>query len=192
MDDDRPGDVTRLLAAMRNRTPGAADELLPIVYGELRRLAESLLSAERGGHTLQPTALVHEVYLKLVGQQSVGWRDEAQFVGVAAQAMRRVLIDHARKRRAERRGGGTLRRTPLDDLVETLERQSEDLPALDDALTRLAAFDAQKARIVELRFFGGFSVEETARALGVARRAVERDWTLARAWLRGEIHKRGA
>jgi RNA polymerase sigma factor (TIGR02999 family) len=186
-----PGDVTRLLAAVSDGSPEAVNQLLPMVYDELRRLAAGYFQAENPGHTLQPTALVHEAYLKLVDQRTAGWQDRMQFFGVAAQAMRRILVDHARTRRAGKRDPGG-KRVPLDDAVACLEERAEDLVAVDEALARLARFDERKARVVELRFFGGLTVEDTANVLGVSGRTVEREWTLARAWLRGEVTRSDA
>jgi RNA polymerase sigma factor (TIGR02999 family) len=184
-----PGEVTRLLAAISDPSsvdPKAVNRLLPLVYDELRRLAGAYFQTERRGHTLQPTALVHEAYLKLVDQRTAGWRDRNQFFGVAAQAMRRILVDHARGRRAAKRHSGG-ERVPLDDVVAYLEERVEDLVTLDEALAQLARTDEQKARVVELRFFASLTVEETAEVLGLSRRTVERNWTFARAWLRGEV-----
>jgi RNA polymerase sigma factor (TIGR02999 family) len=200
-----PGDVTLLLeAAERGGEDGrrAVAALLPVVYQELRRLAGAYLQGERAGHTLQPTALVHEVFVKLAGQDRAGWKSREQFLGVAAQAMRRILCDHARIRNAQKRGGG---RGPLsgsndtqaqpdqvlalDEAAEVFEQRAIDLPALDDALERLAALDERKARVVELRFFAGLSVEETGRVLNLPVRTIERDWTTARAWLRAELEQ---
>ena len=181
-----PGEATRLLVAVADGDAGAVGELLPLVYDELRRLAAACLQGERPGHTLQPTALVHEAYLKLVDQRTAGWQDRMQFLGVAAKAMRRILVDYARSHRAAKRGG-SWERAPLDDAVVHAGGRAENLVALDDALVRLARFDEQKARVVELRFFGGLTVAEVAEVLGVSHRTVERDWTLAKAWLRGEV-----
>jgi RNA polymerase sigma factor (TIGR02999 family) len=180
------GDVTRLLEAAAGGSRSAIDELLPVVYEELRRMAAAQLNSERAEHTLQATALVHEAYLKLVDQRTAGGTSRAQFFGVAAQAMRRVLVDHARGRGRVKRGGGR-GKTALDEAVVMLEERAEDLVALDEALGRLAAIDPQKGRVVELRFFAGFSAQETADLLGLSLRTVERDWTMARAWLRGQV-----
>jgi RNA polymerase sigma-70 factor, ECF subfamily len=193
------GDVTLLLeAAGRGGEDGrrAVAALLPVVYQELRRLAAGYLKGERTGHTLQPTALVHEVFVKLAGQDRAGWKSRDQFLGIAAQAMRRILCDHARIRNAQKRGGGQARSVPgdeaaaLDEASELFEQRAIDLAALDEALDRLAALDERKARVVELRFFAGLSVEETARALDQPVRTIERDWTTARAWLRAQLQPR--
>jgi len=174
-------DVTRLLEAMNDGDPEAGDRLIPIVYDELRRLATAYMRRERGGHTLQPTTLVHEAYLKLVDQRSVLWQGRSHFFGIAAQAMRRILVDHARRRTASRRGGG--RRDTLLDDYPAPEENPLDLISLDVALEQLMRVDARQARTVELRFFGGLSVEETARVLGVSQVTVKRDWRHAKAWL---------
>ncbi len=165
---------------------GLSDELFPAVYQELRELADRYLSAEAAEHTLQPTALVHEVYLRLIGQEDGGWQSRAQFFCVAARAMRHLLIDHARRRRAAKRGSDR-RRLCIDEIAEPGRERSEYLIALDDALKELAAMDPQLGRLVELRFFGGLSIEETAEALGVSPTSVKRLWTVARGWLHREI-----
>src|SRR5262245_29869225 len=175
-----------LLEAAAAGNKAALDDLAPAVYAELRRMAADQISAERAGHTLQPTALVHEAYLRLVDQRTVGWKSRSQFFCLAAQAMRRILVDHARTRGRLKRGGDR-ERTPLDGVVGVLEERAEDLVALDEALGRLAAIDPQKARVVELRFFAGLTSQQTADLLSVSLRTVERDWTMARAWLRGQI-----
>jgi RNA polymerase sigma factor (TIGR02999 family) len=164
----------------------ALDQLLPLVYDELRRLAEAYMRREFKSHTLQPTALVHEAYLRLVDQQDVQWQNRAQFLGVAAQMMRRILVDHARRRRAAKRDSGGIKVT-LDKAVSVSDERDLDLVALDDALMGLAAIDAQKERIVELRFFGGLNVEETAEVLKVSPRTIDRQWRLARAFLYNEL-----
>ena len=186
MEDSSQGEVAQLLRAAQSGNRGAVEQLLPIVYAEMRRLASAYLREERSGHTLQPTALVHEAFIKLVGQESAGWRDAGQFFGVAAQAMRRILVDHARTKKAAKRGGGRSV-TPLDETVNLLEERALDLVALDEALTELRDLDERKGRVVELRFFAGLTIEDTAKALGVTTRTVERDWTLAKAWLRGRV-----
>ena len=173
-------DVTRLLLHLSNGRPAAADELLPLVYAELRNMAARLLRSERPDHTLQPTALVHEAYLRLVDQRVDTWQNKAHFLGIAAQAMRRILIDHARRRRATKRGGA---RVTLDDDMAAVTGPSLDLLALDTALQELAALDPRQGQVVELRFFGGLTLEETAEVLGIAPATVKRDWTVARAWL---------
>lgn len=178
--------VTDLLVRAGEGDHAVLDELLPLVYDELRRLARVQLGAERAVHTLQPTALVHEAYFRLVGQRNVDWRNRAQFLGIAAEMMRRILINHAQARRAEKRGGGATR-VALDETVSFFEERDVDLIALDDALGALAAVDPRGARVVELRFFGGLGIEETAEVLGVAPATVKRDWSVAKAWLRREL-----
>ncbi|HXG64482.1 MAG TPA: sigma-70 family RNA polymerase sigma factor [Blastocatellia bacterium] len=181
-------DVTRLLVNWRNGDAAALEDLLPIIYKELRRLAGRYLRRERPDHTLQPTALVHEAWLRLAEQEHVAWQNRAHFFGVAAQVMRRILIDHARNHHRARRGGGR-RKVSLDDVIELSQERAADLIALDDALKSLAVIDPRKSRVVELRYFGGLSVEETAEALGVSDKTVMRDWALARAWLYNAIRQ---
>jgi RNA polymerase sigma factor (TIGR02999 family) len=190
---DRPSDpaaedangsaaITSLLARAQEGDRQATDELLPLVYEELRQLADRFLVSEKRGATLQPTALVHEAYLRLVGSDRASWENRAHFFGAAARAIRRILVDRARARRAARRGGDRPLRldtdTPLAEPGPSLE-----VLVLDEALAKLASIDAQKARVVELRFFGGLSVDETAATLGVSASTVDRDWAFARAWL---------
>ena len=177
-----PTDVTQLLTEVSAGDSRAADLLLPLVYDELHAVAEGLMRRERPDHTLQPTALVHEAYLKLVDQTRVHWRDQAHFFAVAAQAIRRILVDHARGHERAKRGGGRTR-LALDEELVASYAQVVDLIALDEALTQLAASDAQQARIVEMRFFAGLTIEETAAVLGVSTSTVERDWRCARARL---------
>ncbi len=181
-----PPEITAFLTEIRRGNESALDELLPVVYGELRRIAARYLHRERDDHTLQPTALVNEAYLRLVDQRQQDWRNRAHFFAVAAQAMRRILIDHARSRGKAKRGGGAYK-VPLDDVLALAEERPEEMIALDDALRALAAVDPRKSRVVELRFFGGLSVEETAEALGVSEMTVMRDWSMARAWLHREM-----
>ena len=166
--------------------PRAVDELFPLVYDELRRLADVYLGRERKGHTLQPTALVHETFIKLLGQTTVGWSDRAAFFGVAAVAMRRILVDHARRHRAAKRGGGA-GRIALDEGMAVLEERAIDIVALDEALVKLARLDPGLCHVVELRFFGGLTEAQAAEVLGVSERTVRRDWVTARAWLRGKL-----
>ena len=173
--------VTALLAAWGGGDEAALEQLTPLVYDELRRLAARHLARECG-QSLQPTALVHEAYLRLVDQRSVNWQNRAHFFAIAARLMRRILIDHARRRIADRRGGGAVH-TTLDHAGDVSLERTSDLIALDDALRELAEADARKSQVVELRFFGGLSVEETAAALGVSAVTVMRDWSTARAWL---------
>jgi RNA polymerase sigma factor (TIGR02999 family) len=187
MSSKSPGEVTVLLAELKRGREDALGRLMPLVYKELRRLAGHYLRYERIGHTLQPTALVHEAYLRLVGQDRADWQNRAQFMGVAAQLMRRILVDYARERTAAKRGGGAVK---IDgeglELGVSLE-QSEQVLAVDEALARLSKLDPQQAQIIELRYFGGLTVEETAEALGISPRTVKRDWAMAKAWLHAEL-----
>jgi RNA polymerase sigma factor (TIGR02999 family) len=181
-------DITTLVSAAGAGDPAAAEELLPLVYEELRAMASRQLRRERPGHTLGTTGLVHEAYLKLVDQSRVQWQGRAHFLAIAATAMRRILVNHAKARGRIKRGGEAAR-IPLDEALESFQERSIDLDALDEALDRLSALDRDQARIVELRFFGGLSVEETARVLEISPRTVHREWDLAKAWLRGEVSK---
>lgn len=183
-----PKDITQLLVDWRNGDKAAMDQLLPIVYDELRRLASSLFRRERVNHTLQPTALVNEAYLHLVGQSEVSWQNRAHFFSAAAQLMRHILIDHARAHNATKRGGGELRVSLKEDMAAT-EQREVDLIALDSALDELAALDPQQSRIVEMRFFGGLSVEETAEVLAVSPATVKREWSTAKAWLYRQMQR---
>lgn len=183
-----PGDITRLLADLRGGNRDVHAQLIPLVYDELRRLAAHYMRQERTDHTLQPTALVHEAYLRLVEQREVTWENRAHFFGVAANLMRRILVDHARSKRAEKRGG-SVQRVTLDHALQYCEEKSDELIALDEALTRLATWDPRQCQIVELRFFGGLTEDETAAILGVSPRTVKRDWRVARIWLHGEISR---
>ena len=189
--DQSSHEVTRLLREWSGGDAGAAERLMPLVYEELRRLARSYLRRERPDHTLQPTALVNEAYLKLVDQNSVSWQDRHHFFGIAARMMRRVLVDHARSHAAEKRGGG-LGRVSLDDANAAAGVRALELVELDDALQRLAEVFPRKAEVVELRFFGGFKVEETARILGVSDKTVMREWESAKLWLYREMDGGGA
>lgn len=183
-----PGDVTRLLADLQDGRPEAAPQLIPLVYNELRRLARRQMGHERPDHTLQATALVHEAYLRLVNQPQRTWQNRAHFIAVAAQVMRRILVDHARARCTSKRGNAP-QRVPLEESLLFTEEQSDELVLLDEALERLARFDERQSRVVDLRFFGGLTVDETAEVLGVSSKTVERDWTVARAWLHREVSK---
>jgi RNA polymerase sigma-70 factor, ECF subfamily len=177
-----PGAATQLLIAWGAGDRDALDQMLPLVYEELHRLAVTYLSREGEGHTLQPTALVHEAYLRLINQRNVDWRNRAQFLGLAAGMMRRILVNHARDRAAGKRGGH--RQQVSLSLVEAPSGGAEvELIALEDALARLSALDPRKARVVELRFFGGLTMEEIAEVLEISRATVEREWSFARAWL---------
>lgn len=181
------GEVTLLLNEMRLGHKDALAKLMPLVYAELRRLAGHYLRGERIGHTLQPTALVHEAFLRLVGHDRAAWQHRGQFIGVAAQLMRRVLVDYARRRAAAKRAGAavTLDEERLSPGVG--DDRTEEILCVEEVLGRLAQLDAQQARIVELRYFGGLTADETAAALGISARTVQRDWAMARAWLRAEL-----
>ncbi|MFK7959846.1 MAG: ECF-type sigma factor [Phycisphaerales bacterium] len=177
-------DVTQLLIGLADGNDRASDHLLPLVYDELKRLARHHLDAERVDHTLQATALVHEAYLRLVDQDRVQWRNRAHFVAIGAQAMRRILVDHARGRRRLKRGGTDRHRISLDRAIDLAAvEHGTDLISLDDAMQRLAEAHPDKVRVVEMRFFGGLTTDETAAVLGVTSRTVERHWQFARAWL---------
>lgn len=180
------GDVTQILSAVSKGDRGAVDDLLPIVYDELKRRAASMMRREREGHTLQPTALVHEAFLELVNQDRVDWQGRAHFFAVASHLMRRILVDHARSRLREKRGGKAERISLDEGLGLSVERDA-DVLALDDALKALAEEDPQQAELVAMRFFGGLSVEECAAVLGVSKRTVEAEWTLIKAWLRRQL-----
>jgi RNA polymerase sigma factor (TIGR02999 family) len=188
MIEPTPQEITRLLVAWSDGDEQAFTVLMPLVYGELRRLASRRLGRERAGHTLQTTALVHEAYLRLVDQKEANWRNRAHFFAVAAQMMRRILVDYARSRNFAKRGGG-VKRVSLDEAMVVSDERAADVVALDEALDALSRFDERKSRMVELRFFGGLSVEETAEVLGVSPGTVMRDWTLAKAWLQREINR---
>jgi RNA polymerase sigma-70 factor, ECF subfamily len=179
-------DVTQLLEQLSRGNQDVLAELIPLVYDELRRLAAYHLRRERSDHTLQATALVHEAYLRLVDQRHVDWKNRSHFFGVAAHLMRRILLMHARRVHAAKRGGSA-QRISLDEGVVFTREHSTELVALDELLTRLAALDPQQARIVELRFFGGLSVEETADLMTISPATVKRDWAMAKAWLAREL-----
>ena len=181
-------DVTSLLHAWGEGDPAARDQLIPLVYDELRRRAAVYLRHERRDHTLQPTALVHEAYLRLAEQTRMDWKNRAQFFGVSAQMMRRILVDHARAGKMAKRSG-TLMRVDLDDRLGAQPAADIDVLALDEVLTRLAAFDARKCAVAELKFFAGLSIDESAEVLGVSTATVEREWKAARAWLYAEMTK---
>lgn len=183
----KPEGITQLLVDWSKGDQKALDRLMPLVYSELRRLAGNYLRRERQNHTLQPTALVNEAYLRLVDQKSAHWQNRAQFFGVAAQLMRRVLVDHARARLADKRGGSDQQRLSITSAEKLVKHPELDLLALHEAMEQLAALDRQQERIVELRFFGGLSIEETAEVLGVGHATIERDWKMARAWLRRKL-----
>lgn len=181
------GEVTRLLGELRDGGAGVEAKLIPLVYDRLHRLAASYMRGERPDHTLQATGLVNEAYLRLVSQRDTDWRDRAHFFGIAARLMRQILVEHARARHAVKRGGNCQTPLRLDQDLEISSVRTRELIQLDDALGCLERIDRQQARVVELRFFGGLSVEETAEVLGVSPRTVKRDWAVARAWLHGEL-----
>ena len=184
-EESRP-DVHRLLESLSEGKSSAANELMPLVFGELRSLAARLLSRERPGHTLQPTELVNEAFLRLVNQKRVTWQGRTHFFAIGAQAMRRILVDHARSKLRKKRGQRPLRVELTEKLLISSEN-IEDVLAVDEALEKLAELDPRQARIVELRFFGGLTVAEVAEAIGVSKRTVEAEWTMVRAWLRREL-----
>ena len=176
------GDVTQLLVAWSEGNQAALDKLIPLVHEELRRLAHHYMRQERPGHSLQTSALVDEAYLRLIDQKKVHWQNRAHFFAISAQLMRRILVDHARSHHYAKRGGG-VRKVSFDEAMIVSRERGEELIALDDALTSLANIDPRKSEIVEMRFFGGLSVEETAEALKVSPRTVMREWSMAKAWL---------
>jgi RNA polymerase sigma-70 factor, ECF subfamily len=186
-----PQDVTKLLTAWSQGNQAALDELTPLVYADLHRRARNYLRHERPDHTLQPTALIHEAYLRMIHESTPEWNDRAHFFAVASRVMRQILVDHARRHQAGKRGGGVVN-VSLDEALAPATSNNADLMALDEALTKLAEFDERKCRIVEMRYFGGCTVEETAQALGVAGITIMREMRLAEAWLRrsmqGEAH----
>lgn len=189
--DASPQEVTQLLRAWSGGEESALDKLVPMVYGELHRMARRYMARERPGQTLQVTALVNEAYLRLVDSPQTSWQDRAHFFAVCAQMMRRILVDRARGRRAQKRGLGTPA-LELDEALVVAQGRGTDLVALDDALKDLAALDPRKGQVVELRFFGGLSVEETAEVLKVSKETVMRDWKLAKSWLRRELNRENA
>lgn len=186
--DSPQADVTALLSELAQGNQDAAEKLVPMVYDELKRLARAYMRRERPDHTLQTTALVHEAYLKLVRQQAVNWQGRSHFFGIAAQLMRRILIDHARGHLRKKRGGEKVV-LPLDEALVFSPEHSEELVRLNEALERLSKLDPRQGKIVELRFFGGLSVEETSQFLGVSAKTVKRDWAVAKVWLHGELRR---
>lgn len=186
MTDQLQHEVTEILHKWSDGDREAPARLMPLVYNELRRQARNYLSRERGSHTLQPTALVHEAYLRLVDQTRISWQNRAHFFGIAANMMRRILVDHARAHASEKRGGAAVRLS-IEDIQIPLEQRASDLIALDEALEKLIAFDERKAKIVEMRFFGGLTDEEIAEVLKISSRTVLRDWKTARLWLYREL-----
>ncbi len=183
--------ITRLLTEWSGGNRGALDQLLPLVYSDLKRLAGSYLRRERTGHTLQSTALVHEAFLRLVDQRDANWQNRLQFFAIAAQVIRRILVDHARQHNAKKRGGEAMRVT-IDESIADPGGADLDLLALDDALQRLAVMDERQSRIVELRFFSGLSIEETGEVMGLSPATVKREWAMARVWLFRELGAEGA
>src|SRR5678815_4788419 len=179
--------ITQLLIDWGKGDQAALEKLMPLVYSELRRLASNYLRRERGEHTLQPTALVNEAYLKLIDQRNAKWQNRAHFFGISAQLMRRILVDHARQHQAVKRGGSAQQRVSITTVEKLAKEPEVDLLALNEALDELARMDSQQGRIVELKFFGGLSIEEIAEVLGIGHATVERDWKMARAWLRRQL-----
>jgi RNA polymerase sigma-70 factor (ECF subfamily) len=188
--ESTPADVTALLSELAQGNQDAAEKLVPLVYDELKRLARGYMRRERPDHTLQTTALVHEAYLKLVRQRRTNWHCRSHFFGIAAQMMRRVLLDHARGHLRHKRGGAK-QVLPLNEGLSFSPEHSEDLMKLNEALERLTAIDPRQSKIVELRFFGGLTVEETSGILGISPKTVKRDWSMAKAWLHGELRHSG-
>lgn len=182
-----PEGITQLLIDWGKGDQAALERLMPLVYAELRRLATNYLRRERKDHTLQPTALVNEAYLRLVGQKDGKWQNRAHFFAISAQLMRRILVDHARRHLAEKRGGSEQQRLSITSAQELVAQPVVDLLALNEALEELTKMDPQQARIVELKFFGGLSIDETAEVVGVSHATVEREWKSARAWLRRQL-----
>ncbi|HYK90022.1 MAG TPA: sigma-70 family RNA polymerase sigma factor [Acidobacteriota bacterium] len=185
-----PNDLTQLLADCVKGDKSALDRLMPVVYGDLRRLAHRYMRGERPGHTLQTTALINETYLRLVGYRKMQWQDRVHFFAVAAQQMRRILVDSARSRRDAKHGGG-VQKLSLDEAVAVSKEKMGEVIAVDDALKELAALDPRKSQIVELRYFGGLDIEEIAEALRISPTTVQRQWRVAKAWLRRAIHETG-
>jgi RNA polymerase sigma factor (TIGR02999 family) len=191
MGEESQGPITELLKGWRGGDDAALDKLIPLVYDDLRRIAARQLRRERPNHTLQPTALVHEVFLKLIDQNRIQWQNRAQFFGVAAQLIRRILVDYLRAQHAEKRGGAVVT-IALDEAVAEAGRPDLDLIRLDEALNSLAARDEQQSQVVVIRFFGGLSIDETAEVLGVSASTVKRDWLAAKAWLYREVSRSGS
>ena len=184
---DTPGDITELLRELSAGRDEVVDRLVPLVYGELHRLAERYMARERAGHTLQPTVLVHEAFLRLINKRNLAWQDRMHFFAVAAREMRRVLVDIARVRHAEKRGGAAVQHVALDDAVIFSDDNLGDLLVLNDALERLAVIDPRQRAIIDLRFFGGLTIDEVAQALSLSPRTVTREWNFAKAWLHMQL-----
>ena len=189
--DDSSSEITQVLSSISQGDRSAVERLMPLVYDEFRALASNYLRRESPGHTLQPTALVNEAFLKLVDQKNVDWQGKSHFFAIGAQAMRRILVDHARSKHREKRGGDR-QKISLNEEITLSPQRDEDLMAVDEALEKLADLDARQAKIVELRFFGGLTVQEVAEVLGVSKRTVEAEWTMVKAWLRRELSDEGA
>ena len=188
-DEQKSHEITRMLREWNGGNPEVIDKLLPLIYDELHKQATRYLRRERKNHTLQPTALINETYLKLIDQREVSWQNRAHFFSIAAQAMRRILVDHARMKHREKRGGDTVE-LPLEEaLTVAVEEKDINLIALDEALTRLEKKDKQQSRLVELRYFSGLTLEEIADILNISRTTAARDWAMARAWLHRELTK---
>lgn len=187
MSQQAPSEITQMLIELTDGNQEVVNHILPHIYDELKRLASSYLRRERSDHTLQPTALVHEAYMKLVDQKRVQWQNRAHFFGIAAQVMRRILMDHARKHQADKRGGEAEKLPIEEEILVVSHDRSAELVALDDALHTLASMDEQKAKIVELRYFGGLSIEETAEVMGVSVPTINRQWRMAKAWLYSQL-----
>jgi RNA polymerase sigma-70 factor, ECF subfamily len=183
-----PKELTQLLVDWSNGDQEAINILMPLVYEELRRLARNYMRRERPGHSLQTSALINEVYLRLIDQKNISWKNRAHFFGISARLMRQILVDHARSHKYAKRGGDMLK-VPLDEAADIGEKRASDIVALDDALKSLAVIDEQQCHIVELRFFGGLTIEETAEVLGLSHATIEREWSMARAWLRREMKR---
>ena len=186
-DQQTPNEITQMLIELTDGNQEVVNQILPHIYDELKRLASSYLRRERVDHTLQPTALVHEAYMKLIDQKRVQWQNRAHFFGIAAQVMRRILMDNARKHKADKRGGEAEKLPIEEEILVVSHEKSAELIALDDALQTLAEIDEQKAKIVELRYFGGLSIEETAEVMGVSVPTINRQWRMAKAWLYSQI-----
>lgn len=178
--------LTQLLIQASNGDKKSLDEILPLVYDELRKIAQNYLNRERGDHTLQATALVHEAYIRLIDQRKVDWKNRSQFFGLASQMMRWILVNHAENYKAQKRGSG--QKLQLDETVDVSFEENLDLIDLDNALKKLAEFDEKKSKIVEMRFFGGLTIEETAEVLGISHATIEREWAFAKAWLYRELN----
>ena len=186
MDSNQPENFTRLIQEYSNGNKRALNEILPLIYDELKKISSRYLREEYRNHTFQTTELVHEAYIKLIGDQNVSWENRAHFFGIAAQSMRQILVDHARKRNAKKRGGGQINLS-IDEILKVSEKADEQVLNLDEALKKLEAVDKRAAKIVELRYFSGLTIEETAKVLNISPSTAKRDWNFAKAWLYREI-----